>query len=151
MIKIICVGKLKEPYLKDAVKLYQKRISKYTKLDIIEVLDSPYENIDKCLKEECYNINKHLNDKDYLILLDIKGKKYDSVALADFIDKTQIFNSNLTFLIGGSYGVSEELKERANCKISFSDLTFPHQLFRVLLLEQLYRAFKINNNESYHK
>lgn len=151
MIKIVCVGKIKEKYLKDAITEYQKRISKYTKLNIIEVKDYDYDDINKVLQEEKEQIEKHIDSKDYLITLEIEGKQITSEELAKTLDNTLTINSNITFVIGGSYGIDQSIKNKANFHLSFSLLTFPHQLFRVLLLEQIYRAYKINNNESYHK
>ena len=143
MIKIICVGKLKEKYLVDACIEYSKRISKYTKLEIIELKDSN-------INEEKENILKHLN-KDYIITLEIEGEMLDSVSLSKKIDTVFLNNSNITFIIGGSLGLHNDIKKLSNFKLSFSKLTFPHQLFRVMLLEQIYRSFKILNNETYHK
>lgn len=151
MIKIICVGKLKEKYLIEAVDEYRKRLSKYTKIEIIEVADENFLDIQKVRDLEGIKINKFINEKDYVITLELEGEQLDSMKLAKKIESTLVINSNLVFVIGGSYGLSNELKQRANFHLSFSKLTFPHQLFRVLLLEQIYRAFKINNNESYHK
>lgn len=148
MIKIICVGKIKEQYLKAAIQEYQKRLSKYTKLEIIEVQDEATGNI---LEKEKNNILKHINEKDYIITLEIEGHMISSTELAQKIDNTLISYPNITFIIGGSYGLDNEIKERGNYKLSFSKMTFPHQLFRVLLLEQIYRSYKIINNESYHK
>ena len=144
MIKILCVGKIKENYLKEAIADYQKRISKYHKLEIIEVPDSDIS------KEEDYLL-KNINQKDYIITLEIEGKQIKSLELAKKIDEVFIINSSITFVIGGSYGLSSKIKELSNFHLSFSLLTFPHGLFRVILLEQIYRAFKILNNESYHK
>ena len=144
MIKIVCVGKIKEKYLQDAVNDYLKRISKYHKIQIIELDDSDIE-------EECVRILKKIDNKDYVITLDIEGNNISSIELADKIDKMFISYSNITFVIGGSYGLSKTIKERSNYSLSFSKLTFPHQLFRVILLEQIYRCFKILNNETYHK
>lgn len=144
MIKIICVGKVKEKYLRDMINDYIKRISKYHKIEIIELTDS---NINK-EKEELLRV---INTKDYNIVMDIDGNNLSSREFAEKIDKTFLINSNITFIIGGSDGVSPEIKELANYRLSFSKLTFPHQLFRGILLEQIYRAFKILNNESYHK
>ena len=144
MIKIICIGKLKEKYWKDAVDEYAKRMGKYHKIEIIELNDSN-------IKEEEKLILNKLDEKDYNILLDINGNKLSSEELADKIDKTFITNSNICFIIGGSSGVGEEVRRRVNYRLSFSNLTFPHQLFRVMLLEQIYRCFKIINNETYHK
>ena len=150
MIKIICSGKIKENYLKDAIAEYSKRISKYDKLEIIELQDYDYD-LKKTLQKEKENILRNINLKDYNILLDLNGKNYTSLELADKLDKVRITNSNITFIIGGSYGVDEEIKKIVNERISFSKLTFPHQLFRVILLEQIYRCFKIINHEEYHK
>ena len=151
MIKIICVGKIKEKYLKDAIAEYSKRISKYTKLEIIEVSDRDKLPIKDILDKEGNDILKHINDKDYVVTLEITGNNLSSIELAKKIDT--IFNkySNIVFVIGGSYGLSDSIKNRSNYPLSFSKLTFPHQLFRVMLLEQIYRAYKINNNETYHK
>ena len=150
MIKIICSGKIKENYLKDAIVEYSKTISKYDKIEIIELPDYDYD-LKKTLQKEKENIIKNINLKDYNILLDLNGKSYTSLELADKLDKVRITNSNITFIIGGSYGVDEEIKKIVNERISFSKLTFPHQLFRVILLEQIYRCFKIINHEEYHK
>ena len=144
MIKIICVGKLKEQYLKDGINDYFNRINKYHKLEIVEVMDS---NIDK----EKELILKNINSKDYIITLDIEGNDLSSISLADKLDKTFITNSNITFIIGGSDGIHEDIKKLSNYSLSFSKLTFPHGLFRLILLEQIYRSFKILNHESYHK
>ena len=148
MIKILCVGKIKEKFFKDAIAEYQKRLSKYTKLNIIELEDEP--NINGILKEG-EKILKNINEKDYVITLEIEGNMLTSEELAKKIDETLQINSNITFVIGGSYGISNKVKERSNYKLSFSKQTFPHQLFRIMFLEQLYRTFKINNNETYHK
>ncbi len=151
MIKLICVGKIKEKYLNDAINEYRKRLSKYTKLDIIELPDSSYNEIDKVKNMEGKLILKHLKENDNVIVLDINGQELSSVELTDKLCSQEVINSNLTFIIGGSYGLSDEVKKRANYSISFSKLTFPHQLFRVMLLEQIYRTYKIRNNENYHK
>ena len=144
MIKIICVGKIKEEFYKKAIEEYKKRLSKYTKLEIIELLDSN-------IKNEKELILKKINSKDYNILLDISGKEYSSLSLSKHLDELFIKNSTLTFIIGGSNGVDDLVKSSVDELISFSHLTFPHQLFRIILLEQLYRSYKIINNESYHK
>ena len=151
MIKIICVGKLKEKYLKDAIDEYLKRLSKYTKINLIELNDVNNMDINNILRKEQEEIAKYINIKDYVITLEIDGNQLSSLEFAKKIDDVFINYSNITFIIGGSYGLSNEIKNRANYKLSFSKLTFPHQLFRVILLEQIYRAFKINNNEEYHK
>ena len=151
MIKIIAVGKLKESYLKEAQEEYLKRISKYTKIELIEVEDSKVDDKIKALNEEKDNILKHISNKEYIITLEINGKELSSVELADKLDKTFITNSDITFIIGGSYGIHDSVLEKSNYSLSFSKMTFPHQLFRVILLEQIYRSFKIVNNEAYHK
>ena len=149
MIKIICVGKIKEKYLKEAIEDYKKRISKYTKIEIIEVQDEKVK--EKALIVEAERIKKHIKEKEYVITLEIEGNKKTSKEMADLVNEILIKNSNICFIIGGSYGLHKEIKERSNYNLSFSKLTFPHGLFRVILLEQIYRAFKIINNESYHK
>ena len=151
MIKIICVGKIKEKYLLEAIKEYEKRLSKYTKLNIIEVNDVDNPNIDIVLNKEKELIQKHVEDKDYVVTLEIEGNMLSSEELANKIDNIFNTNSTITFIIGGSYGLHNDIKKRSNYKLSFSKLTFPHQLFRVNLLEQIYRVYRINNNESYHK
>lgn len=145
MIKIICLGKLKEKYLREAQEEYTKRISKYSKIEIIELLD-----LDD-LKKEKDMIEKHIGKKDYVITLEIEGDIISSEALAQKIDNIFNNNSTITFIIGSSMGLHDEIKKRSNYRLSFSKLTFPHQLFRIILLEQVYRSFKINNNETYHK
>lgn len=150
MIKIICVGKIKEKFYLDAIKEYQTRISKYSKIEIIELNDENYD-IKKTLREEYNSIMKVFNKNDYNILMDISGMEMDSLSFAKKIDNIFMENSNITFIIGGSYGVLDDLRKVCNMRLSFSKMTFPHQLFRVVLLEQIYRAFKINHNEEYHK
>lgn len=151
MIKILCVGKIKEKYFKDAIIEYQKRISKYTKLEIIEVEDIFESNISDIKKKEADSLEKYISPKDYVITLEIEGNQLESLELSKKISDTLIINSNITFIIGGSYGLDNRIKQRSNYALSFSKMTFPHQLFRVLLLEQIYRSYKILNNESYHK
>lgn len=151
MIKIICLGKIKEKYFKDAIKEYEKRLSKYTKLEIIELNDEKDNDIKVCLQKEKVSILNHIKEKDNIIILDIEGKEYTSLEFSNFLEKELTINSNITFLIGSSNGLDEEIKKLTNKKISFSRLTFPHQLFRIILLEQIYRSFKIINNETYHK
>ena len=151
MIKIICVGKIKEKYLVSAIEEYSKRLSKYTKIEIIELPDYDINNKDVVLEKEKENILKHINNKDYIITLEIKGSELSSEEFAKKIDKIFITNPNITFIIGGSYGLHNQIKNMSDFKLSFSKFTFPHQLFRVILLEQIYRVYKINNNESYHK
>ena len=150
MIKIIAVGKIKEKYLLEAIKEYEKRLSKYTKLSIIEVPDVDYD-INKTLETESESILKYINDKDYIITLDIEGNQMSSTEFASKMNDTFNHYSDITFIIGGSYGLHDKIKKLSNYSLSFSNMTFPHQLFRVMLLEQIYRTFKINNNETYHK
>lgn len=148
MIKIICIGKIKEKYLKEAILEYKKRITKYTKLEIIELEDESKGNI---LELERDKIFKYITSKDYIITLEIDGKSFTSIELAKKMDSIFVNYSNITFIIGGSYGLHDDVKRISNLLLSFSKLTFPHQLFRVMLLEQIYRTYKINNNETYHK
>lgn len=150
MIKIICIGKIKEKFYQEAINEYKKRISKYTNIEIIELPDYNYD-VKKTMISEYQGIMKVLNKSDYNILLDISGNQIDSISFAKKINDTLIVNSNITFIIGGSLGVVDELRNIVDYRLSFSVMTFPHQLFRIILLEQIYRAFKINNNEEYHK
>ena len=145
MIKIIALGKLKEKYLEDLTNDYLKRINKYHKIELIELKD------EDSLSKEKENIKKYLGRNEYIIALDIDGKSFKSEELAQLIDQTFINYSTITFIIGSSNGLDEEIKNLSNLRLSFSKLTFPHGLFRGILLEQVYRAFKINNNEKYHK
>jgi len=144
MIKIICIGKLKEKYLIDGVNDYLKRLTKYHKINLIELPDSN-------IVSEGNEILKHISSKDYIISLAINGKELSSPELADKLDKTFITNPNITFIIGGSNGIREDILNNSNILLSFSKLTYPHGLFRLILLEQIYRSFKILNNETYHK
>lgn len=145
MIKILCVGKIKEKYLQDLINDYLNRINKYYKIEIIELK----ENID--IEKENKNILEHIKSNEFNIALDIKGEKYTSEKFAYLVEKTFLINSNITFIIGGSLGLNDIVKNKCDKIISFSDLTFPHGLFRGILLEQIYRSFKIINNETYHK
>lgn len=151
MIKIITVGTIKEKYLKDAIEEYMKRLKKYTNIELIEVKDEGLVEEQKAMQLEADKILKYISQKDYIITLEIEGKSFTSEEFAEKINQIQIENSNIVFIIGGSYGLSSEIKEKSKLHLSFSKMTFPHQLFRVFLLEQIYRAFKILNNESYHK
>ena len=151
MIKIITVGQIKEKYLKEAIDEYLKRLKKYTNIIIIEVKDEALVEPEKAIKIEAEKIQKHIQEKDYIVTLEIEGDEFTSTTFAKKLDTILIDNSNITFIIGGSYGLSDIIKRQAKLHLSFSKMTFPHQLFRVLLLEQIYRAYKINNNESYHK
>lgn len=151
MIKIICIGKLKEKYWTEAVNEYLKRLSKYTKIELIELNDSKIDDPIIALKQEKDLILNKISDKDYIITLEIDGKSLTSIELAKKIETLTVQYPNLCFIIGGSNGIHEEIRNKSSLKLSFSSLTFPHQLFRVMFLEQLYRTYKINNNESYHK
>ena len=156
-INIICIGKIKESYLKNAINEYSKRLSKYCSLNIIELADKPIpdksnETLDMQIKQaESNDIINHISKDSYKICLDLTGKQYTSEEFANKITNISNINSTIDFIIGGSLGVTDELRNMCNEKISFSKMTFPHQLFRIFLLEQIYRAFKINNNEKYHK
>lgn len=145
MIKIIALGKIKEQYLKDMINDYKERINKYHKLEIIELKDT------NNLSEEANLIKNHISNNDFIITLEIEGKMLDSLDFAKLIDKTFINYSNIAFIIGSSNGIDQSIKEISNYHLSFSKLTYPHGLFRAILLEQIYRAYKINNNETYHK
>lgn len=148
MIKIICVGKIKEDYLKKGIEEYKKRITKYSKIEIIELDDESNGNI---LEKERDKILKYISEKDYIITLEINGNTIDSVELSKKLENIYLNYSNITFIIGGSYGLHDDIKNKSNYALSFSKLTFPHQLFRMMLLEQIYRSFKISHNETYHK
>lgn len=150
MIKILCVGKIKEKFIRDALSEYEKRLAKYTHLEMLEVSDfaiSPQIN----KKKEGELLLKHIKEKDYVIALEIEGELLNSIEFSRVLEQTKMKYSCITFVIGGSDGLSEEVLKRSDFRLSFSKMTFPHQLFRILLLEQIYRAFKIENNESYHK
>lgn len=157
-INIICIGKLKEKYWKDAIEEYSKRISRFAKLQVIElketrISDNPSQAEEEKVKEsEGEEILKKIKPGDYCITLEILGKQLDSVQLADKVKTLGVEGkSTIDFVIGGSLGLSPAVSKRADFKLSFSNMTFPHQMMRVILLEQVYRAFKINNNETYHK
>lgn len=159
-IKIVCVGKIREKSLKDLISEYEKRIGKYAKLEIIELDDEKIpQNASSSIGEQVKitESNKILDKlKKYpnasILLLDLKGKQYTSEEFAEKIDNIQTYSSStIVFVIGGSLGMSQELLNYSQDKICFSKMTFPHQLIRVFLLEQIFRAFKILNNETYHK
>ncbi len=157
-ITIICVGKIKEKYLTDAIAEYTKRLSKYCKLDIIQLQDektieNASEAVNKQIKDkEGERILKNISDDSYVITLEINGEMISSEKMADKINSLGITGtSHITFIIGGSLGLSENVSKRSNYKLSFSKMTFPHQLMRVILLEQIYRSYRIINNEPYHK
>ena len=151
MIKIICVGKIKEKFYVEAIEEYLKRLSKYNKIEIIEIPAQTNDNINIILEKEKELILSKINKKDYIITLEIEETELTSLELSEKLNNILIENSNITFIIGGSYGLHQEIKDKSNFKLSFSKLTFPHQLFRVILLEQIYRSYKILNNETYHK
>lgn len=157
-ITVIALGKLKEKYLRDAVDEYVKRISAYGKPDIIELnpvklSDSPSQaEIDNALAKEAEEIKKKIPNGSYVFSLCVEGKEKSSEQLAATIkDITLNGKSSIVFIIGSSFGLSPEIKKSSDCRLSFSPMTFPHQLMRVMLLEQIYRAFQINNNGKYHK
>jgi len=156
-IKILAVGKIKEKYLQEGIAEYSKRISRYVKLEFVEVSDlKAPENISDADKENIKNkegesLLKKIGD-DYVVALCINGNEYDSISFAKKLQDTfDHGNSDISFIIGGSLGLSEDVIKRASATVSFSKLTFPHQLMRLILLEQIYRSMKINNNEPYHK
>ncbi|MCR5145675.1 MAG: 23S rRNA (pseudouridine(1915)-N(3))-methyltransferase RlmH [Lachnospiraceae bacterium] len=157
-ITIVCVGSVKEKFYREALAEYSKRLSRYCKLKIIEVNDEKTkENLTEneksiILHNEGSRILKHIRENDYVISLEILGEKLDSVQFSKKIEKLGLEGkSNITFVIGGSLGLAPEISNRADYKISFSDMTFPHQLMRVILLEQVYRSYRIMKNEPYHK
>ena len=158
MLKVIAVGKIKEPYLTAAAAEYSKRLTPYTRLEVIQVPDEKCpEDLSEALKaqvtdKEGRQILSHISAKDYVISLEIRGKRMTSEAFASHMEMLRSTGrSDITFVIGGSLGLSQEVSERADLKLSFSDMTFPHQLMRVILLEQIYRSFKIAKHEPYHK
>ena len=150
MITIITVGKIKEKYIREGIDEYLKRLTKYAKIELIELDDECFDK-EKTLKKESEKIEKKLNKKSFIITLEIEGKQLNSLEFANLIDKTTVNNSDITFIIGGSYGLSSDIKKLSNYRLSFSNMTFPHQLFRLIFIEQLYRSYKILNNETYHK
>ena len=150
-IKLITLGKIKENYLKDAISEYSKRISAFCNLKIIE-LKEYNENEATDLEKEKVLILKEISDNDYVVTLEIEGKMLDSVDFSSFVCNHHTYNNkNLCFIIGSSCGLINDVKKRSDYKISFSKMTFPHQLMRVIFLEQLYRAFMIGQNRKYHK
>ena len=156
-INILCIGKIKEQYLREAINEYSKRLSKYCTLNIIElpdkkIPDKSNSSIENQIKNiESQNIISHIPKDSYLVCLDLKGKQYSSEEFANKISEIQFINSSITFIIGGSLVFNDDIRKICNESICFSKMTFPHQLIRVFLLEQIYRTFKINNNETYHK
>ena len=157
-ITILCVGKIKEKFYRDAIAEYEKRLSRYCKLEIIEVADektpdNASELVERQIKEkEAERMEKYLKEGAFVCALAIDGKQLDSVELSEKIEGLGTGGvSHIIFMIGGSLGMSEDLLKKADMKLSFSKMTFPHQLMRVILLEQVYRAYRIMNNEPYHK
>lgn len=157
-ISIVCVGKVKEKFYRDAIDEFTKRLSRYCKLEIIEVADekTPDQASDTEIKQikdkEGERLLKNIKDDAYVICLCIDGKQLDSEELSEKIEKLGIQGtSHICFVIGGSLGLADDVVNRADYKLSFSKMTFPHQLMRVILLEQVYRAYRIMNNEPYHK
>lgn len=157
-ITVISLGKLKEKYLRDAIDEYSKRIAAYGKLDITELTpvrlsDNPSQTeIDNALSKEAEEIKKKIPNGSYVFSLCVEGKQKSSEELAKaFKDIALNGKSNIVFIIGSSFGLAPEIKKLSDCRLSFSPMTFPHQLMRVMLLEQIYRAFQINNNGKYHK
>ena len=157
-IRILAIGKIKEPYLKQGIDEYLKRIKPYCQIEVVEVNDEPVNDnlkdadIERVKNLEGEKILKLLKPQDYLISLDLNKKQLTSEEFAKYIeDKLVLGGSTINFVIGGSYGLSDALKKRANDAISLSNMTFLHQMTRLILLEQIYRAFKINRNETYHK
>lgn len=157
-ITFVTVGKMKEKYFRDAVAEYQKRLSKYCKLDIIEVADEKTPDKasevleDQIRQREAERILKNIKENAYCIALTIDGRKRDSVNLAEHIEQLGLGGkSNLVFVIGGSLGLHDSVIKRADETLSFSDMTFPHQLMRIILIEQIYRCYRIINGQKYHK
>ena len=157
-IKIYAIGKIKEKYLKEGVDEYLQRIKPYSQIEIVElndesIVDNPNPSeIKKAIDIEGQRVLKQIKNGEYLIGLDLNRKEFTSEEFAEFINKKFVVGgSNISFVIGGSYGLSDELKNRCNDFVSLSKMTFLHQMTRLILLEQIYRAFKINRNETYHK
>lgn len=156
-INVICIGKVKENYLKNAIEEYSKRLSKYCKLTITELPDEKIpdklnNSLENDIKtKECNNIINHIKKDSYIIALDLNGKQFTSEEFSKKIENLSMENSNLTFIIGGSLGLTKKLLDMCDLKVCFSKMTFPHQLIRVFLLEQVFRAFKIQKGETYHR
>ena len=156
-ISIICVGKIKEKYWLDAIAEYSKRLSRYCKLNIIEVQDekTPEDasdaECDAIKKKEAEKILKKIDPQGLVCTLEIAGKRFTSEGFAAFVDKSSLANSHIQFVIGGSLGLHDRVLAKSDIGLSFSDMTFPHQMMRVILLEQIYRGFRITNGEPYHK
>lgn len=157
-INVVCSGKIKENYLKDAIAEYSKRLSKYCNLKILEIQDEKVpDKINENIAEKIKNIEvekmlKFIKKDSYIIALDLKGKEYTSEEFSRKLEDIALnFNSSITFIIGGTLGIGTEILKLSKEKICFSKMTFPHQLIRVFLLEQIFRGFKISNGETYHR
>jgi len=157
-IKLLCIGKIKEKYLNEGINEFLKRLKVYAKIEIIEkkeerISDNPSQSeIDSVLEVEGNSLLKEIKNDDYVIILDLHGKEVDNHQFLAILDKAMVSGySSFVFVIGGSYGISNELRNRSDFKWSFSKLTFTHQMIRLLLLEQIYRSFRIKHNEPYHK
>ena len=156
-INVVCIGKIKEKFFKDAIDEYSKRLSKYCKLNILELPDEKIPdklnpNLENDIKsKECTNMINHIKKDSYIICLDLAGKEISSEEFSKNIENISMQSSQITFVIGGSLGLNREILNLANQKICFSKMTFPHQLIRVFLLEQIFRSFKISNGETYHR
>ena len=156
-INIICIGKIKETYLKDAINEYSKRLSKYCKLSIVELPDEKIpDKLNESLSNEIKNkesnaILSHIKKDSYIICLDLTGTELSSEEFSKTIENLSLQTSQITFVIGGSLGLSSDILKKSHQKICFSKMTFPHQLIRVFLLEQLFRGVKISNGETYHR
>lgn len=152
MIKIIGIGKIKDKHLETLIDDYVKKISRYHKIEVIEVKDEPIKDDDKAVLDlEAEHALSKIKDNEYVILLDLHGKQIDSVSFAKHLDDLFIRNSHITFVIGGSLGLGDKLIKRANERLKLSEMTFLHGMTRLILVEQIYRSFKILNNETYHK
>ena len=156
-IRILTIGKLKEKYLVNGINEYVKRLNAYCKVELVEVPDEPIpdnasENVENIIKDkEADKIVSKIKDDEYVIVLDLHGKEIDSVAFSKHIEELSLVTSSITFIIGGSLGITQKLKNSCKESICFSKMTFPHQLMKLILVEQVYRAFKIMNNQTYHK
>lgn len=156
-VNIICVGNLKEKFFTDALSEYKKRLGRYCKFDVVELPEEKIADnvtqsqIDKTLKKEGEKILSKIGKSDFVVAMCIEGKQLSSEELARKLEDISLTNSTVNFVIGGSWGLSDDVKKRADMRLSVSKMTFPHQLFRVMLAEQIYRAFSITANAKYHK
>lgn len=152
MYRILCVGKIKESFIIDGIKEYLKRIDGFQKIEVVELKEYNTNVILKNIENEGKEILSKIKNDDYVVTLEIDGKELDSISFSKTLDSLATYgNSRITFVIGGSNGLSVEVKKRSNYALSFSKMTFPHQLMRLILLEQIYRALTIINNKEYHK